>query len=180
MLRRTRRSQGNKKLQWRILGILLPIGFLLALIWIIAAPDQTEMSAGQTNANSSTQLSNRKTYENKEYGFTVSYPSGWRVTEGSAGEGDNRIVVANFSDSDLVTLSVMSESLIGTLRDSLSLAGELDRTIAGFPAIELRGASFKDGSPEVIYILKHEGTAYAFRGATGEALVVAESIQFTQ
>lgn len=197
------RGVGHKQRHhWAWLGVTAVIVAAL-IIWYLNRPstssNQPNTVVNQTTSNINTSASvnsgtNTKTatsnsesdvqrYTNDTYAFSLSYPVGWDTTTSTTGAGEEQIFSAQFSDpaspASSISVSVMSDTLEGLVRNSIDISGEETITVHGVTGQRLSGGSAKDGSPVDIVILKKGGRLYSVRGTGQEFENIVNSLELT-
>lgn len=132
----------------------------------------------QTNQNSAVTL---QKYSDKEYHFSLSYPSTWKKSTSVTGSGTDKIfsmIITDPKHTDVsVSISVMDGSLEGQVKNSISITTEKSETINSQSAQRLTGGSAKDGSTVTIVLFKKNGTLYSLRGSGQEYESVVNSFE---
>lgn len=131
-----------------------------------------------TNTQASTEA--QTLFQNDEFGFSLSYPASWKTEQNENGEGENRIVNFIFGNTDEgVTLIVLSDSMEGIVRESVSVVSETPVTINGAAATRISARSAKDGSPLGLLFFKKNATLYDLNGPADLVDSIGSTFQFT-
>lgn len=164
----------QKKSYWNLvifLIIVLAIAAGLYYYWITAEKksETNQNVVVYTNQNKNLNLNvnninkeSLKTYKNSDYNFQIQYPVSWEIKETSTGEGEDKIFSISLGDS--ASLSIMSDSMEGIVKNSISINSEKEMKINGLESTKLEGGSAKDGSLVNIILIKKEGKLYTLRG----------------
>lgn len=163
--------------------VLLVVVLMLVAVyyfWVASrAPDdrlntspEILVNAQAANANqaaANTAVASDEEYKNTDLQFIVRHPAGWTVETSRSGSGTEEIFfVGLVGKAERLNISVLSETMEGLVRNSLTIDSEKSLTIDGVPATKLIGKSLKDGSPYSVVLVKRAGRLYSISG-TGSA-----------
>ena len=173
----------SKTSLWNLVIFLFVILALVAggyYFWVTSEKkleEETEMSEGMVNVSQNINLNinqvSLETYNNNDYNFQVQYPADWKIDETLVGEGDSEIFSVGIGESS--SLSVMSDSMEGIVRNSISINSEKEITLNGLKATRLEGGDLKDGSETSMVLVKKEGRLYVLKGYGQEFEQVVDS-----
>lgn len=149
-----------------VLFVVLVVGSGLGLWYFTKNAKPTINTTTTTNAAANiTTAPTLSDYRDTPTGFDIRYPSDWKKTEDTSGEGENAIRNITFTGAnDAVTITVVAASFEGIIRESLSVEKETDITLNDVPAKRLEAGSARDGSPKTVILVKRGTTLISFNG----------------
>jgi len=156
-----------------VLIVVLVVGSGLGLWYFTKNAKPTTNTTTTTNATSNSALNTTNAattvtvsdYRDSQTGFDIRYPSDWKKTEDTSGEGENAIRNITFTGaSDAVTITVVAASFEGIIRESISVQQETAITLNDVPATRLDAGSARDGSPKTVVLVKRGITLISLNG----------------
>ncbi len=150
--------QGVGQISGILILMLLAIGGGIG-IYVTASEDKeftTSSVLMKSEINSNSENSDENVYLNDQYGFMMNIPDGWtsREAQSSAEDIYFTLVLEDTLTEDVINLSIMSPSLEGMARNSISINNEYEELLGGIEATRLVGESLKDGSVVEIILAK--------------------------
>ena len=108
-------------------------------------------------------------YLNTDRNFKTKYLDNWTLKTEVTGDGENEIFAITFSNVDkLVSISVMSETMEGIVKNSINIDKETNIDINGEVAMRIDGGSSKDGADISMVLLKKDSKLYVLQGVGQE------------
>lgn len=152
-----------------VLLVVLVVGAGLGLWYFTKNSKPTTNTTANATSNSAVNTTNAaptlSDYRDTPTGFDIRYPSDWKKTEDTSGEGANAIRNIVFTGaSDAVTITVVAASFEGIIRESISVQQETNITLNDVPATRLDAGSARDGSPKTVVLIKRGTTLISLNG----------------
>lgn len=153
---------------------------IAVIVWtrIFFETPQDSTNGGSTQ---STPTAATTQYSDSEFGFSLTYPSDWKVERDSTGEGENRIVNIVMGDgSKGITVVVIPVALEGVVRESVSITTESETTINGKQATRIQARTAKDGSSIDLLLFRNRGMLIDLNGPADLVTSIGGTITFEE
>lgn len=171
-------TPSSRSARGRARGPLFFFGTLFVVavaVWMFVRPD-VKSENGQPSMSETT-----TSYTDTEFGFSLTYPSDWKVERNSTGEGENRIVNIVMGDgSKGITIVVIPVALEGVVRESVSITAESEITINGKQATRIQARTAKDGSSIDLLLFRSRGMLIDLNGPADLVEQIGGTMSFQQ